>query len=815
MNERQIQHETNMSRAGTEKVQRELRDLQNKKYASKSGFGRDFIIAFCYPLADALLEATKKTARGRGVRTALARGYRDMQSVFTFMQPKVVSYIALTTLVDQYYVAKHYLPKTQDAARIIGSKIEDELSVQYFTELAPPEVVSAMNKQINTPGSSPTFRRSGAKYTAEKLLMHVHGWSKEDLFIDWGTHNRFNVGVFVLEVAASLGLIEYFTEQIPHSKKKQGHYRLSEPVLVQERKYQDKVERNKVIYEPLYVQPREWELQDGPARNNISGGYYQEWIKRDLGLCRGYTSNTTLGTDAINLLNTLGKTAWNIDRRIYEIARQCYEESIPDVGKLKVVFHHPMIDARMPQHIVDKGDKHPEFKEWKEEKSKYIELHRQSINKARATASSLVIAEKYKKDPRFYLSWSCDYRGRMYPQQPLLDQQKGDFQRSLVYFSDGCKLDDEGQRYAAEALGAAYKGSKISYEERSRWTYDNDLIIKAIAEDPIAMSSHWEGADEPWQFLQLAKEWTDVVLDKSKKLWTVPIGADATASGLQLLSAMRRDPKGMKFTNLMASKGASEGPQDAYKQVLKEARKMVYRNPETEWLTEHLEDRKLGKAVLMTKVYGSSYLTNYSDIQDILIEQGKYPDIINKQALSQITKILSDASREVFPLAFEALTWIKSLMPKDDKDGRVLFNWTTPNLDTINLNKIDYKPERITSKFVGRISIPTDEVDGIDYAGMRSSIAPDFVHSYDACVLKTAFQDWNHPLAVIHDCIKVLPNDMDRAKDRIRKAFVYVCSGDPLARLADDLGIPEHKKKRLPQGEGDLEAVLDADYMFN
>ena len=116
MNERQIEHEFNMSRAGTQKVQRELRDLQNKKYASKSGFGRDFIIAYCYDLAEALVEATKKTARGKAVRTALAMGYRDMQNIFYFMESKVAAYIALTTLVDQYYVAKYYLPKTQEAA---------------------------------------------------------------------------------------------------------------------------------------------------------------------------------------------------------------------------------------------------------------------------------------------------------------------------------------------------------------------------------------------------------------------------------------------------------------------------------------------------------------------------------------------------------------------------------------------------------------------------------------------------------------------------------------------------------------------------
>ena len=55
---------------------------------------------------------------------------------------------------------------------------------------------------------------------------------------------------------------------------------------------------------------------------------------------------------------------------------------------------------------------------------------------------------------------------------------------------------------------------------------------------------------------------------------------------------------------------------------------------------------------------------------------------------------------------------------------------------------------------------------------------------------------------------------MDRALERVRKGFVHV-SGDPLARLADDLGVSEEQLPRLKQGTGKLLAVLDSAYMFN
>ena len=43
------------------------------------------------------------------------------------------------------------------------------------------------------------------------------------------------------------------------------------------------------------------------------------------------------------------------------------------------------------------------------------------------------------------------------------------------------------------------------------------------------------------------------------------------------------------------------------------------------------------------------------------------------------------------------------------------------------------------------------------------------------------------PIALIHDCLKVLPNDMDKAKEKIRNGFVHACSGDPLLNLDHDL----------------------------
>jgi len=49
----------------------------------------------------------------------------------------------------------------------------------------------------------------------------------------------------------------------------------------------------------------------------------------------------------------------------------------------------------------------------------------------------------------------------------------------------------------------------------------------------------------------------------------------------------------------------------------------------------------------------------------------------------------------------------------------------------------------------------------------------------------------------------------------IRKAFYAICQGNPLAELAESLGVSQEALPRLEQGDGELEPVFDSIYLFN
>ena len=812
MTEKELQHEINMSRAATDAIRRGVDKAMDKNYFSSTDFGRDFASKYTIPFGDALIEATGKTARGRVTVTNIAKTYKSMQTIFSLVDKNVIAAIALKSILDSLGVCKYDKPRTAEAAGLIGRNIEDQVRVNYYTQLAPDAVVSVQNKELSTKVSNPHHRRYGAKRAAEKMLLDM-GWNQDELYPSWSSELKKRVGLFVIEVAKKLGWVVQEKRYVAKNKT-QGFIDLSPEIHAAFAHYQAALEAYSVMSWPLIEVPRDWQLEEGASRNNFSGGYYHEWIRRQYRLCRSYNSDTEFGREAIDLLNRLNKTAWNIDHDLLHIAQSCLEKGF-SIGSLNAVFRDPRLVQDMPKEIEELPVWDLKRVAWRKERSLLHHALAESKRKSVRSRDAIHLASQFLKQPRFYLSWSCDYRGRMYTQQALLHRQSSDVEKSLVTFADGCKLDKRGEYWAGQAIGSAFLGSKYGYEDRHRWTLENKELLKAIADDPISQSCHWEGADEPWQFLQLCLEWNRVVLTKEKHLWDVPIGADASASGLQLLSAMRRDEKGMEWSNLYAAESSSEPPKDAYREVLRIACELAKKSPDTVWMIEYLSNRSLGKAILMKKVYGAELSTNRTDVKVALIEDGYYPDPFTYKDVNTLTKIISVASELVFPKAFESLEWIKELYKAAKKNGRTSLTWTTPNQDSVHLIENKVKTIDIRTSHLGQVRIGTEQGDTPDFHRMKNALAPSFVHSYDAAVLKSSFKDWTHPLAVIHDCINVLPNDMERAMARMKHGFVHVCSGDPLGRLADDLGVPQEQLKRLSMGDGRIDAVLDSTYMIN
>ena len=95
----------------------------------------------------------------------------------------------------------------------------------------------------------------------------------------------------------------------------------------------------------------------------------------------------------------------------------------------------------MPEHLKALENKHPDRVAWRKRQAYLHELEQEHIEKTLSAQAVLFSARENLTRPRFWLSWSCDFRGRIYSQLSWLDPQSRDFERSVLRFADGCRLD--------------------------------------------------------------------------------------------------------------------------------------------------------------------------------------------------------------------------------------------------------------------------------------------------------------------------------------------------------------------------------------
>ena len=805
----EAEYEADLISRGKRQVESRIQENLAKGYYSGTQQGRYTFHQYVDRLALILREVTDKAHEGLILRTNISSCCVEVKHYIQFLDLGAyhLATITLKALLDAYSRSKT-IAKVQDIAGAIGSRIEDAIYFEFEQRRLDPADAANMRREASMPGSNPHYRKRGAKAVAKKALQKK-GLKPLDA---WSSTHRMKIGLYMLEVAREAGIVPW-ENSIKYGK--------NQTIVYSDQFMNDMLGNEELVLSrafhayPLIDQPLDWIGEVRPSRRNTSGGYHLPQLRRNQAMCRSFDSDSVFGDKAVDLLNTLQKTAWRIDSRILEVAQHLNEHRIPMKSFLVSTIDKPVKGEGYSQKIAEDPQA---LKEWKKRRRDDYASYHQQTTKAYRTRQTLSIAKEFEFKT-FYLSWSLDWRGRYYPQQAWLTPQSTDFEKSLLKFRDGCKLDEESMNWCRRAIGAAYNGTRTSFAERARWTTRNMDLVTRAAQDPLGTIQEWGDAKEPWQFLQLCMEWHDVVTTGKEKFWKVPIGADSTASGLQLLSAMRRDPVGMKHANLLAPESLIAPPEDAYMAVLEAARGIASNDPELRHLDPYLKYRSIGKPAVMLSVYGGCHRNIKEDLEDavdeIKDELKRYGVEVDKADMSKLTSLITKASKKVFPAAYEALNWLKRLAKSAHLKGAESLNWTTPTNDEIHLVKHQIDTIKIYTAFNGTVTIGDFNSEKPDLTRQVSSFAPSFVHCYDAALLKESFSDWTHPLALIHDCIRVLPSDMDRALDRIRDGFTSIVSGDPLARLADDIGVSNEELKRLPQLNQDLASVKESKYMFN
>jgi DNA-directed RNA polymerase len=539
---------------------------------------------------------------------------------------------------------------------------------------------------------------------------------------------------------------------------------------------------------PMVCEPIPW-------ANDAVGGYLTGQ-ERNHRMVRAFGGGSIVeqGELFIQMLNRLQEQKYRLNRKVYEVAEYCFQNFI-SVGKFK------REERKEPPSRPGEGASEEAIQEYKRLRKRIEDSNAYLERDNWRTTETMFVCRKFVDEPAIWIPWSADYRGRLYPLTTSLTPQGTDFDKSLFYFADEGPVNEY---WLAFQVATTYGLDKATMTDRVEWTRANKELISTIAQNPLDTISEWRKAEEPWCFLASCFEYFDCCIACTRETSGLPVGIDATCSGLQHLSAMTGDRKAASLVNVTPT----DKPADGYKTVAERAAKYL----EAEY--HPFLTRKVTKRTVMTTPYGVSRHSARGYIREALKEAGC--DLKEAGLLTKFTTAIYDhAMRDVFAGPVRVMEWIQESAVRIIRQGAEYIQWTTPSGFVVQQYSNKPKTKQVQTQLMGAGKIAPRCYLGpgpIDIDGHKSCTAPNLVHSLDASLLHFAFSEWDKPFTVIHDCALGRSCDMDEMGKEIRLHFAEMYKGGVLEDWAAQVGafIPDG----LIKGDLDIDEVNQSTYFF-
>ena len=772
---RQLRREIEQGEEARQRLADNTKRAEDKAYASSTVYGQKLLKHATGTIAEHMAKSLKNIGRGKGAVDA-ATVYNTLKNA----DVEILAVLALKVSLDK--LAQESSPSPVQLMEAIGSAIELELKLQWY-KANDRSLFDRVSKGFH---ASTGTRQKGTVYGLRFKRAGLN-WKA------WGSATHYKIGGWaVRSITETTGWIQQEVIATPRSRK--TVMRFTREFLGLRDSIMARATELSYCLWPMVCPPNDWSLEDE------QGGYLSEQIRGQNRMVRGsagFGPLTKQGSLPLEFLNRLQAQAYRLNPAVLAVANHCYEEG-RTIGK----FVRAEAIDRLPDFDGDPKAEPVRFKEWKGRQREINDHNAQLFQKNWRATETMFVANMYQ-DEVFYIPWSFDYRGRVYPQNTQLNPQGTDFDKSLLLFAEEGPVNEY---WLAWHVCTTYGNDKLSHDDRVQWTRDNLALITSVAEDPISTIPLWEGAGEPWMFLAAAIEYHQCVIQGSKTTSGLPIGIDATCSGLQHLSSMTRDREAAKQVNVI--RGDSDRPSDGYKTVAEAAIRYI----EDPVLHQYM-DRKTTKRTVMTVPYGVSRDSARSYIREALIEKGC--DLSVPGRLGAVTDaVYRKAVPEVFAGPVDVMNWLQQSALDLLDAGQETIEWTTPSGFHVVQDIRKPLTKRIETTLMGSVVRATvgDGFGDPDRSRHRGAIAPNLVHSLDASLLHLMFYQWDKPFTVIHDCILGRSCDMDEMMAGIRLHHAEIYKGHPLEDWAEQQGV------EIPDGlikdTLDLDEVLESPYFF-
>jgi len=796
--EEQVALEREAISQGLKRLRDQTIKLEDQSYASASIYGISSIETLLPLIVRRIEETNLKIHKGRyGV------AFKDIHIYLQLIDSQSAAAIACKLAFDKIFSYKDGANVAISVCSAIGHGIEDECQMRHFETYAPGLLAKLKENYWH--------RACGTqqKLTIIKTLMNrynVKQWHK------WSNTIHVKLGGWLLDcIMESSG---WFQKQTIREGRKTITYIVPTPEFMD---IKDEVMANAELFSPLawpmLVPPRDWS-------NECAGGYILNEVMHGHSLVRRGDPSLIQGEKPLAFLNKIQKVAYKLNPFTVKVAKHLEKKGI-SVGKFLPIVHYDL-----PPKPVDIDTNKEARKAYRRQATEVMNKRAAEFKKSCRTRMTMEAVERFK-DRVYWIPFSFDYRGRVYPIPAFLTPQDTDFGKGLLNFADETYITDRGCEWLAFQCATTWGLDKATMNERLEWVQNNIPLITRVAKDPIDNLGDWEAADEPWQFLASCEEYYSVVIEKSRLTTCLPVATDATCSGLQILAGLARDRRTAQLVNVLPS----DRPQDAYKVVAEAARPYIPPSLHKVW------DRKSVKRTVMTIPYNAKPFSNRSYIRDALLEKGVE---INKDDLTITVAAVRQAMNEVVPGPMAVMKWIEHEVKdaikkgpidweevntdKFDEEGNPIkkkrwyyaskgFSWVTPSGFVVNQHITKRKISRVELQLLGRCQISLASMTKeTDINRHKAATAPNLIHSLDASLLHLSINEFNNPIALIHDSVLCRCVDMDELSAIIRETYMHIfAERDYLNDFASQIGAETE-----PPIIGDLqpETVINSTYFF-
>lgn len=776
---RQFQRELDAKAEAELRLKERTREAEERTYASSTVYGTTMIRESLNKVRDEIKDKISRISAGWATKDA------DAVVLVKGVDPGVLALITLKGILDITFKEKNLTYAR--ACQAVGALVRDEIVVSSFADNHRDDyerTLFYMGKHKGYVNQLRAFRTKMRKINAE--IPH------------WTHSQTHKVGAWLIDrlltVTGWLEPVDWIDNKkaVGRVKKLTKHLRPTTDFLALREGLLAQAERFAACRWPMLCEPNDWS-------DSHRGGYLTSEMRHGQRLvrtkARGGCSYSLDGTAALRMLNTLQKVPLRINRRVLDLANEMAERRI-SLGSFKNL--EPQLPPQKPDWETASEEAKLEYRRMRTA----IEDENASIDqKNYRTRECLFVANKYRDEEYFYVPWSFDFRGRVYPLVTSLTPQGTDFDKSLFLFAEEGPVDPY---WLSFQVATTYGLDKATMDDRQAWAKDNHDLISRIAKDPLGNLSEWSQAEEPWCFLAACVDFNDCVIEKTRSTSGLPVSVDATCSGLQHLSALTKDLSAAQMVNVVPT----PKPTDAYALVAEKAKEFL---PEA---YHPLMNRKVTKRTVMTTPYGVTLNSARGYIRQELpktFEDGSPVE------LSLVTKaVFNQAIPSIIPGPIKAMGYIQRAAVEHIDSGNEVVRWVTPSGFTVCQDSRVLDFERISTKLLGsrvqtNVFRPWEDL-AVDRKGHRGGSAPNLIHSLDAALLHLTYADCGLPFLLIHDCVLMRSCDLNWANTRIREVFVEMYSQPILEDWASQLGVafdPDIMINTL-----DIKEAINSTYLF-